>query len=141
MIRGSLDFMRGCRAVTTQNEIGTDPVVSYPTETWVAGYAPQHANALISDGPSFATRSQRLPACINQAEVGGRPDWARCWQFFARDRSLAAPDWKLILPLRIGGAATGNTWLLGDGLRQEEKPIIEDLVLYFRYRSRAIEEF
>jgi hypothetical protein len=45
-------------------------------------------------------------------------------------------DWKVRLPLTIDNAGTPNSWVVGSGLPREDRPIIEDIVLYFRYHSR-----
>ena len=92
--------------------------------------------------PTYVTRSGELSACINYpAETGDELVEAPCWRYFARDRSLAAPDWMMILPLRFDGADTGNTWLTGEGLPDDERPLVEDIVVHLRYRSRPIQEY
>ena len=62
------------------------------------------------------------------------------WRHFARDRSLASLDWKLVIPIAVDGIATDAAWITGDGLPEDQKPIIEDIEIYFRYRSRPVTE-
>jgi hypothetical protein len=140
LVRGPIDFIRGCQVESVVAEPGTLPVLDYPIRKHVVGYAPQNANARRASPPSFFVRSTPFAACLNaeEDEAGVTPE--RCWHFFARDRSLASPDWKLVVPLYVDGAATESAWLSGEGLPEADRPVIEDIVLYFRYRSRPIEE-
>ena len=140
MIRGSTDYMRACNPESVVAEFGTLPVLSYPVRTQTVGYAPQSSLAQQTVPPIYATRSNPMTACINFEETHGTLDDAPCWRLFARDRSLAAPDWKVIVPLEIDGASNDNTWVAGEGLTAQLKPIIDDIVLYFRYRTRPIQE-
>lgn len=139
LVRGGMDFMRGCHPESTIEEIGTAPVLDYPIRQFLVGYAPQSSQAQEDTIPAFVYRSQAFAACMGTEE----PDFAgtlNCWNTFARDRALAAPDWKIVAPMHIGGGATDNTWIMGDGLTENEKPVVEDIILYFRYYSRPIEE-
>ena len=63
-----------------------------------------------------------------------------CWKTFARDRSLASLDQKLIIPVWVDDAATGNHWILGEGLKDDERPLIEDIIVNFRHVSRPVNE-
>ena len=45
-----------------------------------------------------------------------------------------ASDWKLVIPF----IDNEQSWLRGDGLSENERPIIEDIVVYFRYNARPI---
>jgi len=141
LARGHADQLRSCYPEPVVREVGTAPVLDYPVRTQVVGYAPQSVPGMQPSPPTFVTRSAELPACVNQPEAAGQLVGAGCWRFFGRDRSLAAPDWMLTLPLRIGGAETTNTWLAGEGLPEETRPVIEDIVLYVRYRSRPIQDY
>ena len=140
LVRGATDYQRSCHAESVVEEIGLLPVYEYPIRKHVVGYAPQSTMAQQGEPLSFVTHSSLLSACVNHPEAGGDLDGAGCWRFFARDRALASSDWKIQLPLWIDGAATDNTWLLGEGLPDEARPIIEDIVIYFRYRTRPIQE-
>jgi len=140
LVRGPTDYLRSCTAESVQEEVGTLPVLQYPIRTYTVGYAPHNPNAEQQSPPAYTTHSASFPACVNLPEAGGLPDDAGCWRYYARDRSLSSLDWKLVIPLYVDGAATDNAWLAGEGLPAEEKPIIEDVVLYFRYRTRAIQE-
>ncbi len=140
MVRGASDFIRACNAESSSIEVGTSPTVNYPIRKHVIGYAPQHAQGSKTSPASYFTASQPFTACINSGEVQGSLDAGLCWRYFARDRSLAAPDWKLIIPLTVGGANTDSTWLIGDGLRADQAPVIDDVIVYIRYRSRPLEE-
>jgi hypothetical protein len=122
-------------------EVGTLPVLQYPVRTRVVGYAPGNTYASLDSPPSFVTRSQPFTACVNAEEETGTLPEAPCWRYFARDRSLSSADWKVVIPLRIGDGDTQNAWIDGEGLRADERPNIDDIVLYFRYRSRPIQEF
>ncbi|MEW5850755.1 MAG: hypothetical protein AB2A00_18350 [Myxococcota bacterium] len=138
--RGHIDYLRACHAEAFQAEIGTDPILDYPIETQVVGYAPESVEGQLITPPTYYVRSGELPACINEAESRGVLPDASCWRFFARDRALAAPDYTLYIPLSIDGAETGNTWVTGEGLPEAQRPVIEDIVVYLRYRSRPISE-
>ncbi|MFH0903044.1 MAG: hypothetical protein V2A73_20640, partial [Pseudomonadota bacterium] len=141
LVRGGTDFIRSCEAESVQQEIGTLPVLEFPIRKLLVGYAPQSTSAQADSPPSFVTRSGPLAACINQAETTGTlADSPACWRYFARDRSLSSTDWKLMLPLTIDGAATDNTWIVGDGLPEAKKPMVEDIVIYLRYHSRPLSE-
>jgi len=140
LIRGPSDYIRGCTAESVQKEVGTLPIEEYPIRTYVVGYAPHNPNAQQESPPSYVSRSASFPACMNQPEEGGTPANPICWRFFARDRSLASLDWKLVIPLNVEEGATGNVWIAGEGLPEDQKPVIEDIVLYFRYRTRPIQE-
>lgn len=140
LARGHIDQVRSCRAEVIQEEVGTMPKLDYPLHVRFAGYAPESIEGQSSAPPTYVTRSSEFPACVNQSEHRGQIAGGDCWQFFARDRSLAAPDWTLTVPLRIGGGSTSNAWLAGEGLPEAARPVIEDLVVYLRYRSRPISE-
>ncbi|MBI5497405.1 MAG: hypothetical protein HY904_20490 [Deltaproteobacteria bacterium] len=136
--RGHLDQARSCHAESVQDEPGTLPVVTYPIQTTVVGYAPESLEGQQDAPRTYFARSGELQACLNRAETGGRLEGSGCWRFFARDRTLAAPDYTLYIPLRIDDAETGNSWITGDGLPDASKPVIEDIVVYLRYRTRPI---
>ena len=140
LVRGATDSIRSCHPESVQGETGTDPVLEYPVRSHIIGYAPQSIQAQEGEQESFFTRSTAFTACMNQPEGTGDLIDGACWRFFARDRSLASPDWKIMIPVRIGGGATDNTWILGEGLPDDARPLIEDIVLYFRYRARPIQE-
>jgi hypothetical protein len=139
--RGDTDQMRDCHAESVQEEIGTVPITEYPIDIRHAGYAPESPQGQETSPPSYATISGSLQACMNQTETQGiLSNQASCWDFYARDRTLAAPDWQILIPLDIGGTNTGNGWLKGTGLPAAQRPEIDDIVLYIRYRSRPIAE-
>jgi hypothetical protein len=135
--RGNTDFLRACEPHQVVPAGGGTPTAQYPINPYVIGYAPQSALALQEDPPTFITHSSGMPACKGVAENSqGYLDRESCYQYFARDRSLAAPDWSLVIPVTGG---SNNTWLLGDGLPESSRPIIEDIVLYLRYRRRPVQ--
>jgi len=140
LVRGGVDFVRSCHAEPIIEEVGMLPVLDYPIRRHMVGYAPQSREGQRKDVPAFVARSAALPACMNHEEAGGDLVDAPCWRYFARDRSLAAPDWKLVIPLYVDGGAMQSAWITGEGLDRDERPVIEDLVLYMRYRSRPIRE-
>ncbi len=137
--RGGVDYIRACAPESVVEEIGTSAVLDYPVRTRLTSYAPQSSQAAMESIPAFFSRSGTFSACLNEPNSAGTIG-GLCWQFFARDRSLSAPDWKLVVPLFVGGGATDTAWVLGEGVSNEERPIIEDIVLHFRYRSRPVEE-
>lgn len=137
--RGHVDWLRACHPVAESLEPGTAPVLDYPIASHHVGYAPQSQYGQQSQPPTFYTRSTNLGACIDSAESAGVPQDG-CWQFFGRDRSLAAPDWSLTVPLWVDGGDTGNAWVAGTGLPEANKPVIEDIIIYFRYRTRPISD-
>jgi len=142
LARGHSDQIRSCHPEPVVREIGTAPVLDFPIRHHVIGYAPQSAPGMRPTPPTFVTRSAELPACKNYPiDEDNDLVGAACWRTFARDRSLAAPDWMLIIPLRIDGAETANTWLAGEGLPEGERPRIEDIVVHLRYRSRPVQEY
>ena len=107
-----------------------------------AGYAPQSDQAQLSDPPTLVTHTGYLNACQYDASLGSVAENTQsnlsmedCFHYFARDRSLASPDWKLVLPL---GYASDNDWIMNDGVPDDDKAIIEDIVLYLRHRSRPV---
>jgi hypothetical protein len=140
LVRGPTDYLRSCTSQSVQQEVGTLPVLTFPIRTYAIGYAPQNTNAQLQSPPVYSTHSAGFPACMNQPEQAGIPQGGACWRYFARDRSLASLDWKLVVPLRVGDGATSNGWVAGTGLPENQRPIIEDIVIYFRYRTRSIQE-
>jgi hypothetical protein len=86
---------------------------------------------------SFLTHSQTFTACVNNWRLED-PNTVNqedtCYNYFARDRSLGTQDMTLVLP----AVSDRQSWLLGDGMKDNEKPIIEDIILYFRYNSEPI---
>jgi hypothetical protein len=140
LVRGATDFLRGCEAENQAGGIGQLPTLTYPVRKHTVGYAPQSQLASLATPPSFFTISPSFTACVNAGEALGSLDGGYCWRYFARDRSLSAPDWKLIVPLKVDGASTDSAWIAEEGLAADEAPVIEDVVLYFRYRSRPIQE-
>jgi len=140
LVRGATDFIRACSPESVVGQVGTDPVVEYPIRKHVVGYAPQSEEGGKSNPASYYSVSQPFTACVNTAEVQGSLSTGLCWRYFARDRSLAAPDWKIVIPLTVGGAKTDSAWIAAEGLDSDEAPVIDDIVIYFRYRSRPIEE-
>lgn len=127
--RGNTDYVRSC----------TDKVSTYESavNTYIVGWTPTNALGQLDNPPSFLSQSGELRACINNhlladpASVDGQEG---CFHYFARDRSLGAPDYTLVIP-QVDEA---QDWVMGDGLDSDEAPIIEDIVLYFRYNDRPI---
>jgi hypothetical protein len=137
--RGHVDQVRACHP-EVQATAGELPHLEYEVRSHSIGYAPESQAAQQITPPTFFVRSGELPACINSPERRGVLTETDCWRFFARDRSLAAPDYTLTIPLSIDGTDTNNTWLRGEGLPAAARPVIEDLVVYLRYRSRPISD-
>ena len=129
--RGNMDYLRACDMEEVMPPGGGMPILTRPINTYLIGYPGEDG----IDGPSFETRTMSLTACRNASEsqnIPGHLAEAECFKAFARDRSLAAPDWKLVIPVSFDD----NEWILGEGLPGHEKPMIEDINLYFRYRAR-----
>lgn len=130
LMRGNTDYIRSCDEV--QNG-------QMKINTYIAGYAPQHRYGALDVQPDFFTKSEAYPACMNENNFD---DLSRvhlvdyCFKYFARDRSLGAPDWKIVLPY----IEDDQAWILGEGLPSDDQPVIEDVVVYFRYGSRPISE-
>jgi hypothetical protein len=88
---------------------------------------------------AFQTRTGPLDACTNnfqleQVETRDQPQ--PCWVPFARDRSLAAPDWILSIPLDGQQWIVGLDDVTGAPVADSERAILENFILYFRYNSR-----
>lgn len=128
--RGNTDFIRGCESSQTVSRDGAVRT-EYPINTFSVGYAPQNSLAQKDETPSYSTHSNGLLACKNVPELGGNVIANEsCFKYFARERSLGAPDWSITVPF---GVAYDNDWVFGP-----DKPIIEDIVIYIRYRTRPI---
>jgi hypothetical protein len=128
--RGNTDYIRSCDPVES---VSRDGVVrsEYPINTFIVGYAPQNSLSQKEDTPAFVTHSNGLLACKNVPELGGNViSNESCFKYFARERSLGAPDWTLSVPF---GVAYDNDWVFGT-----DHPIIEDVIIYIRYRTRPI---
>ena len=130
--------MRACHAESVTREIGLPPTIEYPIRAFTIGYAPQSNEAQLERPRSFVTRSGNLTACVDTPEANGDLDGA-CWRFFARGRSLSAMDWTLRIPISVEDAITENAWVMGSGMTRAQRPVIEDIVIYLRYRSRPTE--
>jgi hypothetical protein len=129
MQRGATDYMRSCNEKLSPDESLVN--------TYLIGWSPASGIGQLDQPPAFMTQMEPLPACVNNVLLGSSATQAQaasCFVYFARDRSLAAPDWVFILP-QVDAA---QKWLMGDGLSEDEKPIIEDIVLYFRHNARVI---
>jgi len=140
--RGATDYLRTCSPEVVTGEVGDVSTVEYPIKTHIVGYAPQSLEEQQDAPPSFVTRAAALQACINAPETDGEIGTnANCWRYFARGRSLSALDWKLIITMYADDAATDSAWVLGEGIRDPDtRPVIEDLVFYFRYNARPMAE-
>ncbi len=141
LVRGATDYQRACAPESVQEEFGTLPTYGYPIRTQIVGYAPQNPLAQGDAPPTYVTWSQALSSCTNAEENGGLVSDPACWRLFARDRSLSSLDWKLVIPLRVGDGALSNAWVLGEGLPSATRPVIEDIVVYFRYSSLPLAEY
>ena len=120
------------------------PYRDYPVNVYTAGYAPQNIVAQQENAPTLGTHTAYLSACTYDGESGTAGELAvehgtmhECFQFFARDRSLAAPDWRLVIPIGYG---SGNDWVLNEGVPRDDRAVIDDILVYFRYRSRPVGE-
>ena len=80
---------------------------------------------------------EELLACENNRDLqdrSKREGASGCYNYFARDRSLSAPDWKLVIP----NLDDNQAWLFGKGIAEIDKPEIQDIVLYFRYNAQSV---
>lgn len=128
--RGNTDYIRQCEPVETTNRDGVTRS-EYPINTFIVGYAPQNSLAQKDNTPSYVTHSNGLLACKNVPELGGNVIANEsCFKYFARERSLGAPDWSLTIPF---GVAYDNDWVFG-----ADQAVIEDIIIYVRYRTRPI---
>ena len=135
--RGGTDLIRSCHAESVVEEVGLPPVSQYTVRPFTIGYAPQSNEAQRSTPATFATRSGQMRSCINASETAGSlASGAECWRFFARGRSLSANGWQLRIPILIDDANTDSAWITGRNLPRDQRPIIEDIVVYLRYHSR-----
>jgi predicted nucleic acid-binding Zn-ribbon protein len=131
--RGRTDRIRSCDPVERVEHDG-NIVREYPINSYTVGYAPQSPDAALDNPPEFETHTSGLLACRNEPERGGTyVSEERCYNYFARDRSLAAPKLNLVIPIDAG---FGNEWIVDDEV--ENPAVIEDIVLYFRYRTRPL---
>ena len=131
--RASTDQLRSCDP-SEEVDIDGHLVRQFKVRTYTVGFAPQNANAQLDAPAELETYTNALLACKNEPERGGNyVSEERCYSYFARDRSLASPDWTLVIPVDSG---FGNEWIVDT--ETAEPPIIEDIVLYFRYRTRPI---
>lgn len=127
--RGATDYVRSC----------TDRISSDESEinVYTVGWSPNNRLGQTDSPPSFVSLSGELSACINNNQLGN-PATANsqegCFHYYARDRSLGAPDYRLVLP-QVDEA---QSWIFGEGLPSNERPVIEDLVVYIRYNDRPI---
>src|SRR5262249_40033626 len=64
LVRGPIDFIRGCDAESVQAEVGTEPVLQYPIREHFVGYAPQNLNAQKTSPPSYFVHSTPFAACL-----------------------------------------------------------------------------
>jgi hypothetical protein len=127
--RNATDYVRSCTEKVNDIEA--------KTEVYQVGWAPQHAFANLENPDTFLTHSQAFSACQNNWNLEDpnlRKGEDNCYNFFARDRSLSTLDMTFVMPYVDGK----QDWVFGDGLKDEEKPVIEDIILYFRYNSQPI---
>ncbi len=131
MWRGDTDYLRSC---TEKISLASGERKINP---FVVGWAPSNAAGSLSIPPAFEVQSQELTACKNNvflSDPATRDGQTGCFNYFARDRSLGAPDWKLVIP----NVDDSQSWLLGSGVATTLKPVIEDIVLYVRYSARPV---
>ncbi|HMA92691.1 MAG TPA: hypothetical protein VKP30_08395, partial [Polyangiaceae bacterium] len=115
--RGDTDYMLDCR--------------SEAMNVYTVGWSNESDYGQLLSPPVFYTQSNRSTACVTKSPL----DDPTCFITFARDRSLAAPDWKLVIPLYYDEDVDSDQgWLLGNGV--SNKPVIEDVVLYLRHHKR-----
>lgn len=134
--RGNTDYMRSC----SEKAAAYEPKVN----VYTVGYSETSEYGKMDSPPEFVTHSTTFQACTNNWKLEDpnlRSIEDGCFNYFARDRSLGAPDWKLVIPnldVEKSGDNAGQKWILGDGQKADEKPVIEDIVLYFRYIAQPM---
>jgi hypothetical protein len=124
--RGNVDWIRSC---TEKKNLYENALNKY-----IVGFAPQNLAYQREEPPDFIMYSNTFSACINNSrldEPNSKSNEDSCFNFFARDRSLATDDMELILPF----VDDEQKWILGEGVKDGKKPMIEDIVLYFRYNA------
>jgi len=135
--RGNTDYIRSCNVESVIEEVGMDPVAQYPINSFIVGYAPHNSLTNSEEVPTFLSTSGSQFSCLNRVENDmGYINDSSCYNYFARDRSLAAPDYVLTIPLGNSsgsGVGYGNEWIVNED--RESQPIIEDIILYFKYRK------
>jgi hypothetical protein len=138
--RGHADQVRGCDATLEIPPGGGVPLSTWPINVFSIGYPPQNPEGASATPLTYVSKTEPLEACMNVPDYKkGYPQDESCFHFFARDRSLATTDLTLVVPIS-GQSGFDNEWLLGQGRSADTKPIIDDIVLYFRHRSRPIED-
>jgi hypothetical protein len=138
--RGHVDYLRGCEQVAEIPVGGGAPVADWPINAFTVGYAPEHEQGKSDQPLSYVSRTPALLACRNVPDYSkGFVQDESCYRYFARDRSLSTLDTTLVIPIS-DSSGFGNEWVLGDKLPADEKPIVEDIVLYLRFKSRPIED-
>jgi len=88
---------------------------------------------------AFQTRSSKFSACVNNSAletVENHDQPVSCWNLFARDRSLAAPDWILTIPVDTQKWLIGIDDATGLPIADRDKAIMEDVIVYLRYNAR-----
>ena len=129
MQRGATDYLRSCSELVKPDESKVN--------TYTIGWSPTARPGQLDQAPEFLLRTSLLPACVNNQQLEDPSTQATasaCYHYFVRDRSLAAPDWMFILP----DVDEDQRWILGEGLAEDERPVIEDIKIYFRHNARAI---
>ncbi len=127
--RNDTDYIRSCNEKVSE--------VERKVNLYTVGWTPQHAFGQLDQPDSFLTHSLAFTACKNNwrlEDVNTRNSEDSCYNYFARGRSLGTLDMRFVIPF----LDDEQSWILGDGLPDNEKPIIEDIVLYFRYNSEPI---
>ncbi len=143
MWRGDTDYLRACDAVNVTPPGGGIPVLDYPVNIYHSGYSPDSPISQQETVPSYVSHTSLLDACLYDSVDGAAGPTsdglgeAGCFKAFARDRSLGSPDWRLVIPIGFG---TPNAWVLNEGVPLEDRAIIDDIVVYFRYRARPLSQ-
>jgi hypothetical protein len=134
--RGNTDYLRSCTEKTSPYE----PKVN----VFTVGFSEKSTYGKMDTPPDFITHTGAFQSCTNNHALDDpnlRNNEDGCFNYFARDRSLGAPDWKLVIPsLDVERSLDngGQSWILGEKLPENKRPVVEDIVLYFRYNAQPI---
>jgi hypothetical protein len=125
--RGTIDHMRSC---DEKYPISQLPIV----QPYTFGNAYHDSNVPV---PSVPTRFE---ACVGAEEVLSKRDSGAiqnlpCWKNVYRERSLGSPDWAIEIDAL--GPKGDNGWIVAKYGPGEQRPIIRDVQLAFRYTDRG----
>jgi hypothetical protein len=123
--RGGTDYARACELVTSPS--GN---LDFKINTYLVGPAPQSLLNQAPTPPPFETRSATWDAFIGSVSDIPEASFTR----LARDRTLAAPDWVLVIP----DVGVSQRWIMGIDVPADSKPNVSSMSLKIRYNSQPM---